>query len=184
MLFVEPILVLVTVYLSVVYGVLYARELFGVILPSLTHSNSLRGFPIHIQHSRIHNITKRSHFHRSWYRYQHRSINQLPSFASLSCSDQRMAWLPTTRKAVIWRYDRRALSCCGYLLVRMDRTVSKYTLVRSCHQYDLYRNQHQPYFHFFLGELQSISLVFVNLYKGISYRHIFVRGFPIQRYSD
>jgi MFS transporter, DHA1 family, multidrug resistance protein len=73
MLLMEPILVLVTIYMSIVYGVLYARKsflmlmLFACIETHLSHS--IRGVPDHLHGPTwLHSNPNRSDLHRSRYR--------------------------------------------------------------------------------------------------------------------
>ncbi|CAK5276497.1 unnamed protein product [Mycena citricolor] len=85
----EPILVLVTLYLSLVYGVMYCRK-------------SVRGVPHHLRRPPpLHDRPGRADVHRDRNRHVARRRGQLPLLPALSAPDQGVARIPPAEERLL-----------------------------------------------------------------------------------
>lgn len=129
MLAMEPILVLVTIYLSLVYGVLYARKStsfhssFHRLTDMLVSAAplSIRGYPNRLRtNTRVHHLSERPRVHRRRYRHNARIHHQRLLLQALPHSREEVEGLPSSGTETLWCHDRRPVTRYWSILARMD----------------------------------------------------------------
>lgn len=126
MLVMEPILVLVTVYISIVYGLLYARTppILVLSIQSTHHLFSLPSLPDRIHYSPpLYNLPDWSHFHWHWHWHYYRFYHQLVHYSQLQPTYCEMARIPTCRREIERSNDWCTYACDRCILVGVDRRV-------------------------------------------------------------
>ena len=154
MLFMEPILVLLTIYLSLVYGLLYLRKyipgLDGNL--SLTSLDSFPGVPYYLHHQKgTQHHGRRSLVH--WCRNRHESWGcyQLSFYAALSPAHREVERVPSSRGKALWGDGWCPWPCHWCIMARMDGGVREYTLVCSCSRHHPRWDEHKLDLHVNFG---------------------------------
>jgi len=154
MLFMEPILVLITIYLSLVYGLLFLR---GYILSLDGHLplillDSFPGVPYYLRfQKRAQHQGRRSLVHWCWYRHDSWGFHQSFLYAALSCAYREVERVPPCRGEALWCNGWRPLPRHWRILARMDWGVREYTLVCSCPRYRPHWDGHKLDLHVIYG---------------------------------
>ena len=165
MLAMEPILVLVTIYVSIVYGLLYART---PPLPAFffqyTHLLfSLPSLPDCVHCSPpLYNLPDRSHFYWHWHWHYYRFYHQLVHYSQIQSTYCEMARISACRREVDRSNDWCTYACDWCVLVGVDRRVRECTVVCCGTQYDRSWGRDQFDFHELFelsGGYVSVSLV-------------------------